>query len=216
MYLRGGHAISRYKGQENAQEKVYTKAPRSYAERFYQEGARTLFIVDLEGKERQRLPEIKTAFPGEIWWAGQIRTRECILEMQSLGADRLVLGWSAQEIFESALAEFGPQLLIGGLQVQNDEEAIDRATHLKEWGFEDILIRDLKAEGTLFHPNFDLMEKATYFSGANIYASGGVSKMEHIELLQRAGVSGAVIGRALYENELSLKSVLELVRMKRI
>ena len=75
-------------------------------------------------------------------------------------------------------------------------------------GFEDILLKDLNAEGTLFQPNFDLMEKCAYFSKKNIYASGGIATEQHLELLKRAGVKGVLIGRALYEHQLDLVKLL--------
>lgn len=204
LYIQNGKVVSWYKGNDNELKKTYPKAPKSYASFFNKEKADALFVVDLDGDQEARLTEIKEAFDGEIWWAGQVRTLEKIQKLLDAGAHRIVLGQSAKDIYGEALSQFGPEKLIAGIKVKHHEEGADLCEKLSESAFTDILVKDLNSEGTLFHPNFDLFEKCVYFSGKNVYSSGGVSEESHVEWLERIGVKGVVIARALYESKLSI------------
>lgn len=209
LYLQNGKVVSLYKGNDNEQKKTYPKAAKSYAEFFGKEGASTLFVVDLDGDQHDRLNEIREIFDGEIWWAGKVRDLETIQALLDRGANRIILGHSAESIFESALAQFGPEKLIAGIKVKHHDEGAELCEQLAETTFTDILIKDVNAEGTLFHPSFDLFEKCVYFSGKNVYSSGGIAEEMHLEWLQKIGVKGVSVARAFYENKLSLSRLLD-------
>ena len=66
----------------------------------------------------------------------------------------------------------------------------------------------MEADGALFHPNFDQVEKAAYFSKAKIYSSGGISEIQDLEIMKVAKVEGVIIARALYENRLNLSELI--------
>jgi phosphoribosylformimino-5-aminoimidazole carboxamide ribotide isomerase len=204
LFIQNGKVVSLYKGSDNSEKKIYSKAPKSFARHFNKAGAEILFCVDLDGDQERRLPEIREAFSGEIWWAGQVRSLEKIQSCLDNGATRVVLGSSAEPIFKAALAQFGPKQLIAGLQVTQYEEVPEHCQALYELGFKDIIVKDLNAEGTLLNANYDLIEKCNYFSDANIFASGGVGEKRHLQLLERAGAKGALVARALYEGRIDL------------
>ncbi len=208
IFIQKGGVVSLYKGNENAEKKRYSASPVSFAKDFG-ETASTLFIVDLDGDQSEEwAPKIREVFTGELWWAGQIRSMEQIQRLMELGVNRVVLGQSAKAIYSEALEQYGSDKILAGLQVKHYDDAPDICENLAQTGFQDILLKDLNAEGTLFHPNFDLMEKCVYFSNKNVYASGGVSKERHLALLKKAGVKGVIIGRALYEHQLDLGSMI--------
>ncbi len=207
LFLEHGKAVSLYKGTDNEEKKIYPKAPRSYVEWFEKQGAKTLFIVDLSGTERERLPELRAVFSGELWWAGHVRDIQSIQWLLDKGANRIVLGEHAEPIFTEALSLFGPEKLLAGIQAKHYDEVPNQAEKYAQMGFKDLVVKDMNAEGTLFHPNYDLMEKCAYFSKAKIYASGGVANTNDIHLLGHAGVKGVIIGRAFYENELNLTAL---------
>lgn len=209
IFIQKGKVVSLYKGEDNNQKKSYPKAARSYAAAFEKQGAKTLLVVDLDGIQLPKLKEIRAHFSGDIWWAGKVRNLEYAHACFEAGASHIVLGRSAKDIHEAAIAEFGADKLIAGLQVKNMDDASDFCEAFGAVGFKKILVKDLNAEGTLFHPNFDLMEKCVYFSDLEVYASGGIAEEDHIKLLQRVDVSGVVIGRALYEHQLSLSSLMQ-------
>lgn len=209
IFIQDGGLVSFYKGNDNAEKKTYPASPASYAKDFARH-ADTLLVVDLDGDQTQEwAPKIRANFQGELWWAGQVRSLEHVETLMNLGVNRVVLGQSAKPIHKEALEHYGPQKLIAGLKVHHYDQAPDLCEALGALGFEDILLKDLNAEGTMFHPNFDLMEKCVYFSQKNVYASGGVATEQHLELLKRAGVKGVLIGRALYEHQLDLGSLLD-------
>jgi phosphoribosylformimino-5-aminoimidazole carboxamide ribotide isomerase len=207
LFLENGHAVSLYKGTDNDQKKVYPKAAKTYAAHFAEQGATALFVVDLNGSERARLPELKTAFGGELWWAGQVRDIPTVDWLLKNGANKVVLGQGAESIFEEALTTFGKEKLMVGLQVFHYDEAPTDCERYVKMGFTELVVKDMNAEGTLFHPNFDLIEKCVYFSGAKVYASGGISEEHHLQLLKDAGASGALIGRAFFEHRLGLSEL---------
>lgn len=211
IFIQNGKVVSLYKGSDNPEKKVYPKSPASYAKLWQSQGANIIFVMDLDGNQQERLFEIRAAFDGEIWWAGQIHNMEKATSLLTSGADKIVLGQSAEPIFTEALETFGPEKIIAGMRVKHYDAAPDFCETLGKFGFTQILVHDLNAEGTLFHPNFDLMEKCAYFSGVDVYASGGVSEERHIPLLAKAGVKAVVVGRALYENHLSLERLINLV-----
>lgn len=208
IYIQKGHAVSLYKGSDNEQKKTYPKAPKNYAEWFEAQGAKTLFVIDLDGDQSERLNEIRSHFHGELWWAGQVRSMEMLEDLFQRGADRIVLGHSAEPIYAEALARYGADKLIVGLKIQHTDQGPDLCEQLTGSGFTDVLVKDVNAEGTLFIPSFDLYEKCVYFSDMNVYSSGGVSDLKHLELLRRSGVKGAIISRALFEGDLNLREAL--------
>lgn len=203
IYIQHGKVVSFYKGNDNDLKKRYPKSAKNYAKWFADQGADTLFLVDVDGDQWGRLDEIREVFPGEIWWAGKVRDIASIAALLERGANRIVLGQSARAIYSEAIKKFGPEKLIAGVKVKLSEQGSDECEYLAGTGFTDVLVKDINAEGTLFMPSFDIFEKCVYFSGMAVYASGGLSEFRHIELLKGIGVKGAVIGRAFYENKLN-------------
>lgn len=208
LFIQHGKAVSLYKGTDNSEKKVYSKAPRNYAAWFHKQGAKTLLIVDLDGNQTARLAEIKAAFPGEIWWAGGVQNLATIEELFAAGASRIVLGKSAENIFVEALKLYGSKRLIAGIRAFSNEGIPELCENRVSLGFNEIIVKDMNADGTLFHPNFDLMEKCVYFSKAEVFASGGVGEEHDLALLKQAGVTGVIIARALYEQRLNLSELI--------
>jgi phosphoribosylformimino-5-aminoimidazole carboxamide ribotide isomerase len=209
LFIQRGKAVSLYKGNDNAEKKIYHKAPHSYVEHFAKQGAKKILIVDLDGNQEARLLLFREHFSGAIWWAGQVRTLEKLEWLFKHGADRVVLGQAAKPIYEEAIAKFGAEKLLMGIQIKKGEEAADLCEQANHYGFTDILVKDLNAEGTLFQPDFDVIEKCLYFSGVRVYASGGITDHSHLRTMNRLGVTGVVIGRALMENQMSLSQIVE-------
>lgn len=209
IFLQNGHVVSLYKGNENDQKKVYPKSAKNYAEFFAKKGADIIEVIDLDGKNREKIHEIREVFDGELWWGGQIREIQEVESLFAYGASKVILGEGAKEIYSEALEKFGAEKLLAGIKFRNDPDAPDKCAELSAIGFTDIIVKDLEADGTLYHPNFDQIEKCVIFSKARIYSSGGVAQYDHIEYLKQAGASGAVIGRALYENALDLKRLID-------
>lgn len=207
IFLESGKAVSLYKGSSE-HKKVYSKSPKNYAAYFQKEGAKILEVIDLDGKNREKLNEVREVFHGKIWWGGGVKT---IAEVESLfndGADVVILGQSASLIHEEALKTFGPDKIIAGVKFRNDPNAPEKCTELAEKGFTQIIVKDMESDGTLFHPNFDQVEKVAFFSKAKIYSSGGISEIQDIELMKLAKVEGVIIARGLYENRLNLSELI--------
>lgn len=209
IFMQKGKVVSFYKGNDNAEKKSYAKAPQSFAQQFQKQGAKRLFVIDLDGDQSIRMLPIREKFQGELWWAGKVRDMQTLEECFSNGADKVVLGQSAKAIHNQALEKYGSDKIVAGLKVKHYDDAPDICEALGGSGFKTIVLKDMNAEGTLFQPNFDLMEKCVYFSNLEVFASGGVADEQHMELLKRAGVTGVVMARALYENVLNLETLVK-------
>ena len=81
---------------------------------------------------------------------------------------------------------------------------------LEKIGVKTIVYTDISKDGMLIGPNFDIYEKLSKETNLDIIASGGISSIEDIKKLKDINLYGAIIGKALYENEIELKEVLSL------
>ena len=103
---------------------------------------------------------------------------------------------------------YGSKRLIAGIRAFSNEGIPELCENRVALGFSEIIVKDMNADGTLFHPNFDLMEKCVYFSKAEVFASGGIGEENDLTLLKQAGVTGVIIARALYEQNLNLSELI--------
>ena len=87
---------------------------------------------------------------------------------------------------------------------------------MKKIGIKEIIVTDVKKDGMMEGPNFDGIKKLCK-SGIKVIASGGVSKIEDIEKLcklEKFGVSGAIIGKALYNDSIKLEEAIKICSQK--
>ena len=196
-------------------------------------GVRHIHLVDLgaafggEPGLAATVKQVRTRWPSlVIQVAGGIRSAgvaECLAEA---GADRVVLGsllFSDPEEAGRCVRVLAPGRCVAALDVRDRhvrvkgwtmdagaslEDACERATSL---GFSEALVTDISRDGLLAGPALDLYEDMAE-SGLGIIASGGISCLEDLAALTRMPhVSGAVVGKALYEGRLSYAQVLEFL-----
>jgi len=223
LYIQDGKCVSLYKGDQNKQKKVYLKDPLQMAKVFDMQGAKKLQIVDLNASKTGELENaslisrICKNIKSEVQLGGGIRTMENIKKAFELGVKRVILGVSSITILKEALREYGPDKIIMGIKARHDivdtdltlggkvAEVTLLAKEVKDIGIKQIIYKDLEAEGTLYHPNFDMIEKIIYETGGEVevYSSGGVAAEYDLKLLKDTGAAGVIIGRAFMENVLS-------------
>jgi phosphoribosylformimino-5-aminoimidazole carboxamide ribotide isomerase len=75
---------------------------------------------------------------------------------------------------------------------------------MKEMGVQSIVYTDISKDGMLMGPNVAMTQELTEKTGLNIIASGGVSSMDDLRNLANAGIKGAIIGKAIYENRVNV------------
>lgn len=231
--LRGGQCVRLRQGDYN-RETVYGKDPVEVAQRWEKSGAEWLHLVDLDAArtgEPVNMPSIQAivqavGIPVQV--GGGIRSRERIDELLQLGVERLILGSAAVEnveLVKEALAAYGERIAIGidakdgyvathGWLETSEVKAEVLARELVEVGARTFIFTDIARDGTLSGPNVDAVRRLAVTSGANVIASGGVSRLEDIVQLAQCegdGVTGAVVGRALYTGDVVLQDALQAV-----
>ena len=229
--LRGGRCVRLYQG-DYAQEEVFGTDPVAVALRWQDEGATLLHVVDLEGAasgEPANFDAIRAiaaamTIPMEV--GGGIRDMEKAETLAEYGVSRLVLGTSAVENpgFVTALLErYGAErvavsvdardgwaALRGWLQPSRIR-ALDLMRQMTALGVTYLEYTDISRDGTLTEPNFEAVMEAVNNISAPIIAAGGVASVRHLERLAGFGVSGAIVGKALYTGDVDLREALRVV-----
>lgn len=206
---------------------VYAEKPYKVAMEFEQAGARFLHLVDLDGAllgvgaNDEALKKIveNVSIPVEI--GGGIRTIQDIEQKLKIGAARVILGTKAvenPEFVKEAIARFGAEKIVVGIDAKDGMVAIkgwetissidtvSLALSMKDLGVKTIIYTDIAKDGMLSGPNIVQTAKLVEVSGLCIVASGGVSCMEDLEKLEKIGVEGAILGKAIYEKKVDLKA----------
>lgn len=229
LYIQDQKIVSWYKGQPEQQKKIYYKDPVHLSKLFESEGAERLQIIDLSGSlegqlvHKALIKRICHALEGEVQVGGGIRSMGEVEAAFEAGAARVLLGVSAIEILREALDKYGPDKIILGIKGRHNKveteytlegknpKVTDLAKKIQEIGIKQIVYKDLETEGALYHPNFDMIDKLIYETGGEveIYSSGGTSDEYDLKLLKETGAAGVIIGRALMENHLDFKKLVE-------
>ncbi|KNY28757.1 1-(5-phosphoribosyl)-5-[(5-phosphoribosylamino)methylideneamino]imidazole-4-carboxamide isomerase [Pseudobacteroides cellulosolvens] len=211
---------------------VYADDPVDMALRWEKLGAEYLHVVDLDGA---RVGEpVNTAVISKmavnlgipVQLGGGIRSIEMIEILLCKGIQRVILGTSAvndQELVKKAVDTFDNNLVIGidakngfvaieGWAKTSSFTAIEFAKKMEELGAKTIIYTDIDTDGMLSGPNLKAMEDMVKAVNIEIIASGGVSSIEDIKNLKNVGVSGAIIGKALYTGNIDLAEAIKVAK----
>ena len=205
---------------------VYSSEPFQIAKQFEAVGAKFLHIVDLDGALQgmgandEALAEIikNVTIPLEI--GGGIRTMQDIEHRLNMGVTRVILGTKAvesPEFVKEAILRFGADKIVIGIDAKDgmvaikgwetisNVDAVTLALSMKDLGAKTIIYTDISKDGMLCGPNLMQTARMVEATGLDIVASGGVSSMEDLEQLEKIGVEGAILGKAIYEKRVDLK-----------
>ncbi len=228
--LRGGQVVRLYQGDYD-QETVYGADPKAQAREFLEAGARYLHVVDLDGARDGTLANFDSiaaiAKQGGLYIevGGGIRTEERIRQYLDLGVGRCILGTVAVKDFDftARMAQaYGDQIAVGvdardgyvavsGWKELSREKGVDFCRRLRDAGVKTVIYTDISRDGAGQGTNLELYEELVKIEGLDITASGGVSTLEELRRLERMGVRAAILGRALYDGRLDLRTVVEEV-----
>jgi len=231
--LMDGKCVRLVQGERDRRT-VYSDNPADTACRWRDAGAKWLHVVDLDATLDQRcfanLESVKSivAKSGlKVELGGGIRTAEHIRTYLGEGVERVITGTAAlqSEQFASEIfAEFGARVALG-LDSRDGKAAIKGWTSLTDIGTEDaalkmqqlgakiMIVTDIRRDGMLSEPNFEMLDRLCEILDAEIIASGGVSDIEHVRRLHELGrpnMNGAIVGKALYEGRFDLAKAIEL------
>jgi phosphoribosylformimino-5-aminoimidazole carboxamide ribotide isomerase len=205
-------------------ETVYGDDPAGMARRWVSEGATCLHLVDLDGARdgvtvnRAAIEAILAAVTVPCELGGGIRDDDSIERLLGLGLSRLVIGTRAiqePDWFRSALRRHPGQLCLGldaknglvatdGWVKTSSHSAIEVARQFAKEPLAAIVYTDIATDGMLQGPNLSAMREMNEAVTVDVIASGGVTTADDVRRLAGLGLSGCIIGRALYEGKLSL------------
>lgn len=208
---------------------VFSDTPYEIARQFSNAGAKYIHVVDLDGaKEGQRvnasvIHEIVVHADGvPVQLGGGIRNMRDIERALKLGVSHVILGTAAAEnpeFLKEAVHIYGDKIVVGidakdGIAATHGWEqvsgilAADLARSMVEMGVKTIIYTDIATDGMLQGPNVAAMKEMAELVPVDVIASGGVSCLGDIEKLRETGVSGAIVGKALYAGKINLKKLL--------
>ncbi len=223
--LRGGRAVRLVRGDPNA-ETAYADDPVAVAERFQQEGARRLHVVDLdaaldEGSNTDAVKAICHAVAIPVQVGGGIRSLEALGSMLDTGAARAILGTAAAAdpaFVTRAVEEYAEHVVVGvdvragRLMVrgwtEEGPELEEALTALDEAGAPRYLVTSIARDGTLEGPDLALYGRVLKLTDRPLIASGGVRDADDVWALRDLGCEAVVTGKALYERTLKLSQVI--------
>ncbi len=229
--LRGGKVVRLFQGKFD-QEKIYSSCPVKVARHWAKQGAKFLHIVDLDGaasgvsKNLEVLKKIITEVGIPLEFGGGVRSMETISNLLDLGVGRVVLGTKAAsdaKFLKKAWKKFGEKIIVsidaqGGLVLTQgwnraaSKTALAFAKELEKIGFKELIYTDISKDGTLAGPNILGIKELLKATGLNVIASGGVSGLNDLAKLNKLkdqGLTGVIIGKALYEGKFALVEALK-------
>ena len=230
--LKNGQVVRLHQGRAAATT-VYGDDPAAGARRWAEQGAQWLHVVDLDGafggepKNWDSVRAILSAVKIPVQLGGGLRTRQQIADALAMGVKRVVVGTKACEspVFIGTLVkEFGDRIAVGidardgfvavrGWVEKTALPAVEFAGQISRLGVRTIIFTDIATDGTLTGPNFKAVSAVCAAVDCNVIASGGVAVAADVVQLrelsrQQANLAGVIIGKALYDGRVDLKSVL--------
>lgn len=224
----GGRCVRLTKG-DYASTKVYDASPLDMSLQYADCGVRRIHMVDLDGARQscpvnlRTLEEIALRTGLEIEWGGGIADAGALSSIFSAGATQAIVGSVAAlkpELFRSWLLQFGAEKMLLGSDVK------DGAVAVKGWrertgltiseqigwflpdGLKYVICTDISRDGMLQGPSFELYSSLMEeFPGVVFTVSGGISSMSDIERLDVLGLPKVIVGKAIYENKISLEDI---------
>jgi phosphoribosylformimino-5-aminoimidazole carboxamide ribotide isomerase len=225
--IKDGKCVRLVQGQFN-DETIYSNHPVEMARKFEQMGAEYLHVVDLDGArlgEPQNIAiisemAVKLGIPIQL--GGGIRTIEMIEIILCKGIERVILGTSAvkdPDMVKKAVQSFGRNLAVAidardglvaieGWAKTSSFTAVGFAKKMEDLGAKTIIYTDISRDGMLKGPNLKAMEEMVKSVGIEVIASGGVTSLEDIINLKELGVSGAIVGKAIYTGDIKLQEAI--------
>lgn len=209
--------------------------PLARIQSFARAGAEWVHVVDLDGAREKRpmqldlIARLAASAPIRIQCGGGVRSARDVEALIDAGAARVVIGslavrnpdetrriieeFGADRIgcaFDARPANGGFQIAVDGWSAAAGVGLKDALTFYPEGTLRHALVTDISRDGALARPNVRLIaDLAAARPDLQFQASGGVSSLEDLKLLARAGASAAIVGRALYEGAITLEDALD-------
>jgi len=232
--LRRGYCVRLSQGRFDA-ETVYDGDPVAVARDYAVQGSAWMHVVDLDGAldaTKHQFEVVSAIIRGSglrVQTGGGVRSKSDVARLLAAGAKRIVIGSLCvrePETVRGWMDEFGTDKIVPAMDVRVDAKGVARVS-IAGWQQDSssvleeailkvlpgadghLLCTDISRDGMLNGPNVELYATLRKtFPKLQVQASGGVSSLQDLTALRAIEVSGAIVGRALYERKFTLKEAL--------
>lgn len=214
---------------------VFSNDPVSVAQRWADEGAERLHVVDLDGAMKGEpvnlrvVEAIAKAISIPVQIGGGIRDEDTVQRYLDAGVEYVIIGTravNAPHFLHDLCLEYPRHIIVGldavdgrvalnGWTKVTGHDVIETALHCERDGVEAVIYTDIGRDGMMNGFNDEATGNLARALVTPVFASGGVSSLadiERLKTLEGDGVAGAVIGRALYEGSLDFKAAVKLAK----
>lgn len=227
-----GKCVRLSKGDYNTKI-IYNENPLEVAKEFEAHGIQYLHLVDLDGAKSSHivnhkiLEKIATNTKLKIDFGGGLKSDEDLKIAFNSGANQITAGSIVvkdPDIFLAWLKKFGAAKIILGADANNEKiavsgwleestlEVIPFIQKYQKEGVKYVISTDIAKDGMLQGPSFELYKKMiSQIENINLIASGGISHFDELQKLQDIGCEGTIIGKAIYENRISLNQLEQFI-----
>lgn len=212
---------------------VYSSSPFEMAQRFEDHGINFLHLVDLDGAKSSKIINykileqiaLKTAL--NVDFGGGLKSVEDVRIVFESGASQVTLGSIAvsdPDTFIELFQNYGSEKIILGADFLNNKiktngwlndsgnDLIDFLDYHVSKGVKYVIPTDISKDGMLKGPSVDSYKNILKsFKDVCLIASGGISDIKDLEDLKEIGCEGAILGKAIYENKIELKSLMNFI-----
>jgi len=227
--LMNGQVVRLYKGDPK-QKTVYSDNPIEIAKKWEANGADMLHLVDLDatlgmGSNISIIKKILREISIPVQVAGGLRDKSIVLDVAKI-SKRIVLGTLAfndKPLLKTLLTELGSKkivisvdhkdgkIVIHGWQKDTGISVLDSMNNFIDMGFTEFLLTNISRDGTLEGPDLEFLEQACRLSNVNVIASGGISNIDDIKNVKEKNAFGVILGKALYENKISIEEAKKII-----
>jgi phosphoribosylformimino-5-aminoimidazole carboxamide ribotide isomerase len=228
----GGKCVRLSQGDYN-QQTTYDYSPLEMAKQYEENGIKYLHLVDLDGAKsktivnKKVLEEICSKTNLVVDFGGGIKSEQDLKDAFSCGAAKITAGSIAatdkEEVFKW-ISSYGSDRIVLGADVQDKHVMINGWKTRTDYsinallsiyiekGIQEVISTDISVDGMMTGPAIDLYKEImSSFSTVKLIASGGVGACSDLDELLKIGVDGVIIGKAIYENKISLKELQKYV-----
>lgn len=217
-------------------KKIYNENPLEVAKEFEAHGIEYLHLVDLDGAKSKHIVNhkvlelIASKTNLKIDFGGGLKTDKDLKIAFESGADQVTGGSIAIKdpvTFTSWIQKFGTdkiilgadanneKIAVSGWQEESDKELIPFINEYQNQGITYVICTDISKDGMLQGPSFELYQRILEkTNNIKLIASGGISTFDELPKLAEIGCEGTIIGKAIYENRISLKQLEQYILSK--
>ena len=230
--IKNGKCVRLLQGRMN-DDTVYSDDPAAMAAKWERLGAQIIHVIDLDGafskspQNADLIGHIVQSVKVPLQLGGGIRNEQTVAMYLEMGVRRIIIGTEAIKSpeFVKRICKTHPDQIIVGIDARNGKvaidgwtqttqvEAVDLAKAFEDCGVAAINFTDIQRDGMQTGPNLEATRQLAEAISIPVVASGGVSSIQDIKdllALEKFGVIGVIVGKALYSGELDLKTALKL------